>query len=321
VVALPQLPVGPGTPYITPAVLRSAPTGIDWSTIPFRGADQRAQQAEQANICLRATGLVEGITNQVLRATLDTEFFTGPDWRVTISNTTGNIRVTVSRWPILQVIGGQVTPNTFPRTWTTIPADQMDIEKPPIGLYGASQAADVPDGGQAIIIAPQFMWWWPGRNAWRLQVQYINGWPHTSLTAHAAAGDSTVSVDDTTGWAPSPNDPADQQFGATGIFYDGLFQEVAMCTASSVIAGPGTLTLGSPLTFDHQAGTLLTSMPRTVMNATIDMASSLALARGATSTTVQSVSGGAGTAGGGPLGVKELRELAKQAVLSYARVI
>jgi len=33
------------------------------------------------------------------------------------------------------------------------------------------------------------------------------------------------------------------------------------------------------------------------------------------------VSGGAGTAGGGPLGVKELRELAKQAVLSYARVI
>ena len=56
--ALPQLPVGPGTPYITPAVLRSAPTGIDWTTIPSRNADARAQQAEQANICLRATGLV-----------------------------------------------------------------------------------------------------------------------------------------------------------------------------------------------------------------------------------------------------------------------
>ena len=319
--ALPQLPVGPGTPYITPAVLRSAPTGIDWTTIPSRNADARAQQAEQANICLRATGLVEGVTNQVLRATIDTEFFSGPDWRVTISRSTGNARVLVSRWPILQVIGGQVTPDIFPRNWQAISAALMDVEKPPIGLYGAAQAADVPDGGQALIIAAGFISWWNGRNGFRLQVQYVNGWPHTSLTAAANQGDTTVQVDDCTGWAPSPEDPEDQQFGATGIFYDGLFQEVALCTGSSVAAGPGTLTLGSPLTFGHSAGVLLTTLPRTVMNATIDMASSLALARGATATTVQSVSGGGGTAGGGPLGPQQLRELAAKSVRSYARVI
>jgi len=321
VTALPQLPVGPGTPYITPAVLRSAPTGIDWTTIPSRNADARAQQAEQANICLRATGLVEGVTNQVLRATIDTEFFSGPDWRVTINRSTGNARVLVSRWPILQVIGGQVTPDIFPRNWQAISAALMDVEKPPIGLYGAAQAADVPDGGQALIIAAGFISWWNGRNGFRLQVQYVNGWPHTSLTAAANQGDTTVQVDDCTGWAPSPEDPEDQQFGATGIFYDGLFQEVALCTGSSVAAGPGTLTLGSPLTFGHSAGVLLTTLPRTVMNATIDMASSLALARGATATTVQSVSGGGGTAGGGPLGPQQLRELAAKSVRSYARVI
>jgi len=321
VTALPQLPVGPGTPYITPAVLRSAPTGIDWTTIPSRNSDQRAQQAEQANICLRATGLIEGITNQVLRATLDTEFFSGPDWRVTINNTTGNIRVCVSRWPILQVLGGQITPDTFPRAWQAISASLMDIERPPIGLYGAAQAADVAEGGQAIIISAGFMSWWPGRNAYRLQVQYINGWPHTSLTQAASASDTTVVVDDCTGWAPSPYDPINSTQGATGIFYDGLYQEVVNCTAASATAGPGTLTLAAPLTFDHQAGVLFTTLPRTVMNATIDMASSLALARGATATTVQSVSGGSGTAGGGPLGPRELRELAAQAVRSYARVI
>jgi hypothetical protein len=315
------LPVGPGTPYITPSVLISAPTGIDWSTIPSRNADARAQRAEQANICLRATGLIEGVANQVLRATLDEEFFSGPSFRVTINNATGNVRIAVSRWPILQVISAAVTLDVFPRQWQTVAASQLDIEKPPIGLFGAAQAADVPDGGQAIIMAPQFMSWWPGRNAFRIQVQYVSGWPHTSLTAAADAGDSTVQVDDCTGWAPSVFDPEDQQFGATGIIYDGLFQEVALCIGSSAQAGPGTLTLSQPLTFDHQPGVLFTTLPRTVMNATIDMASSLALARGATATTVQSVSGGAGTAGGGPLGPKELRELAAAAVRSYARVI
>jgi hypothetical protein len=322
VVALPQLPVGPGTPYITPAVLRSAPTGIDWTTIPSRNADQRSQQAEQANICLRATGMIEGATNQVLRATLDEEFFSGPDYRVTISPQNCVARVTVSRWPILQVVSCQVaSTSVFPRTWTTIAANQLDIEKPPIGLFGAAQAADVPDGGQAILIAPGVITWLNGRNGYRIQLQYVSGWPHTSLTAPANDGATTVSVDDCTGWAPSIYDPEDSTQGAVGIFYDGLYQEVAMCTASSVTAGPGTLNLATPLTFQHSAGVLFTTLPRSVMNATIDMASSIALERGATATTVQSVSGGAGTAGGGPLGVKELRELAKAAVSGYARVI
>lgn len=321
----PQLPVGPGTPYITPAVLRSAPTGIDWTTIPNRLADPRAQQSEQANICVRATSLINGVVGQVLKATLDTEYFSGPDYRVTITQSTGNLRVLCSRWPILQVVAAAVTPDTFPRNWVTIPASQMDIEKPPIGLFGAAQAADVPDGDQAIIIGSGYMYWYPGRNAYRLWVQYVNGWPHTSLTQAASAGDTVLQVDDITGWGPSIYDPVNSTSGATGIMYDGIYQEVAICAAAtaadSTLAGPGTLTLNTPLIYDHNPGVLFTTMPRSVMNATIDMASSLALERGASATTVQSVSGGGGTAGGGPLGVKELRDLAKDAVLTYARVI
>src|SRR5258707_15015855 len=74
---------GPGTAYITPDVLRRAPTGIDWTSIPSRRSSTLEQRAEQANMCLRATGMVNSATNQVLRATLDTEFFSGPDWRGT----------------------------------------------------------------------------------------------------------------------------------------------------------------------------------------------------------------------------------------------
>src|SRR5258708_13672055 len=75
---------GPGTAYITLDVLRRAPTGIDWTSIPSRRSSTLEQRAEQANMCLRATGMVNSATNQVLRATLDTEFFSGPDWRGTV---------------------------------------------------------------------------------------------------------------------------------------------------------------------------------------------------------------------------------------------
>ena len=312
---------GPGTPYITPEVLTSAPTGIDWTTIPTRRSGPREQAAEQANICLRATGLIEGITNQVLRATTDTELFSGPDWRVTVQNQTGVGRVLLSRWPILQIVSGQYSAAfQFPRVWQTIAANQMDIEKPPIGLYGAAQAADVPDGEQAILLAPGLVNWALGRNGWRYQFVYVNGWPHTSLTSAAAAGSTTISVDDCTGWAPSTYDPVDSTQGATGIWYDGFRQEVSQVTASSVASGPGTLTLASPLAWDHDPGVLFTTMSRAVMNATIDMASSLALERGASATQVQSMSGGGGGSDG-PVGVEKLRELATNAVKSYARVI
>jgi hypothetical protein len=264
--------------------------------------------------------MIEGVTNQTLRATLDEEWFSGPDYRVTINRRTGVARFLVSRWPILQVISGQVSPDIFPRTWLSVSADQLDIEKPPIGLFGAAQAADLADGGQAILMGPGFIGWNMGRKGFRVQLVYVNGWPHTSTLVKASQGDTTVSVDDCTGWAPSVYDPIDQQFGATGIWYDGIYQEVSQCVGATVQSGPGTITLNRPLSFDHVAGTLFTTLPRTVMNATIDMASSIALERGATATEVQTLSGG-GSSGGGPLGVHELRTLAEVAVQSYARVI
>lgn len=312
---------GPGTAYLTPDLLRRAPTGIDWTTIPNNRSSPIEQQAEQANMCLRATSLINGAANQPLRATQDVEFFNGPDWLVTVQNQTGVGRVMCSRWPILQVISAKVSPAfQFPRQWTTIAASQLDIEKPPLGLFGASQAADAAEGGQAVLLAPGVINWWQGRNGWRIQIVYINGWPHTSITAAADEGATTISVDDCTGWAPSLYDPEDPGGGATGIVYDGMQQEVVNCVASSVTTGPGTLTLSSPLSWPHDAGTLVTTLPTSVINACIDLCSAMALERGATATTVQSMSGGGG-GDGGPVTPDKLRQWAFDAVKTYARVI
>jgi len=287
---------GPGTPYVSPQLLTNAPTGITWKTIPTPRATAAEQYAEQVNICARATSMVDTACNQVLRATVDTETQYGPDYYLTLSNSTFVGRMVLQRWPVIQVISGQWNSTaTFPPDWQPIPGSQFAIERPIIGLYGTSAPSDAGDGGQAVLIAPGYLTWAYGRRGIAIQVTYVNGWPHTSLTVAATAGSSVIQVDDCTGWAPVT--PGGQ--GATGVIKDASDQEAVTVTASSVTQGPGYLTLASPLGFGHGAGVLLTTLPEQIQQATILFAASQALVRGATATTIQTIAGtGEATASG-----------------------
>ena len=237
-------------------------------------------------------------TNQVLRATVDPENVSGPDYRLTIQNGTGNGRILLSRWPILSILSVQVSPNAaFPRQWAPIPTGQWDLEVPVIGQYGSIAPAASADGGQAILIPPGWVTWGLGRNGWLVRVSYINGWPHTSLTAAVTAGTQTLPVDDCTGWAITSEWG---QTGAAGIVYDSGFQETVQCTAASVTSGPGNLTIASPLNYAHNAGVMVTSLPQSVIGAVILFSAAEALTRGATSTTVHSIPGGGASGGKGP---------------------
>lgn len=238
--------------------------------------------------------------NQVLRATLDTEQVSGPDYRVTVQVGSRNGRVILSRWPILAITGIQVAPNNvFPRQWTALPPGYFDIEQPTIGLYGTVAPSAAGDGGQSIVISPGYVNWCNGRNGVLLRISYINGWPHTSLTevaAPAGPGAQTIEVDDCTGWAITGEFG---QTGAAGIIYDSGQQETVQVTAASAAAGPGTLTLSSALQFTHAAGVLVTTLPQSVIDAMIQFSVADALIRGATSTTLKQIPGGAGGGAGG----------------------
>ena len=238
---------------------------------------------------------MDAYLNQVLRATLDTEQISGPDYRVTVMTGVGNGRVILSRWPILSITQVQVAPNgVFPRQWTTVPAGYYDIEHPVIGVYGSVAPSDSGDGGQSIVISPGYVNWGGGRNGVLLRISYVNGWPHTSLTANAAIGAMTITVDDCTGWAITG------EFGVTGAagtIYDSGQQETVQVTAASVTSGPGTLSLSSALTFAHAAGVMVTTLPQSVIQATILFSAAQALVRGATSTTIHAIPG-TGASGG-----------------------
>lgn len=315
------------TPYVTPDIIHNAPTGISWSIIPFPKATTADQLAEQQNICWRATTIVDGFCNQALRATIDNEQRSGPgDFRINIEQATGNVRWVLSRWPVTEILAIQISPNsTFPRQWTQVLPTMADIENPVIGVYGSNvPSGSSGAGGQSITIAPGFAGWSLGRNGFRFACSYVNGWPHSGLMSDATAGTSTLSVDDVTGFAE-----------ASAFIYDGSSTEVVhvqSITASAMVtlpngggtapAGPGTLTLSSPLLFDHlgsnPATVLVSTLPADVIWATTLAATTQALDAGITSVSIQNLPGSQ-TVGGH--GTEDLMDQYKELLQPYRRVI
>lgn len=310
------------TPYVTPNMLINAPTGVSWSIIPFPKATTAQQLSEQTNICTRATAIVDGYLNQVARCTVDNEQLSGPgSYRVQMENGTGNTRIILNRWPVTSILAIQVSANAvFPRQWKTIPAGMYDIDHPVLGLYQSSAPTGSADGGQTIMVAPGYGGWYQGRDGFRYLISYENGWPHTSLTQAASIGDSVLHVDDVTGW-----------LGAVGTLYDSDNREsftVTSVTATTPLAlpnnigtvpsGPGTLTLSAPLAFNHVSGTVASTLPGSIIWATMLYATAQALEAGITSVSIQNIPGSM-TSGG--KGIHDLLLEADLLLAPYKRVI
>jgi hypothetical protein len=307
------------TPYITPAMLTNAPTGAPWNMIPFPKASSAQQAAEQTNICWRATGEVDGFCNQPLRATLDTEQLSGPDYRLTVGPD-GVGRAMLSRIPILDVVAAQVSARaSFPRQWSILPEDSVQPEVGPIGVYGSTGFGQAGADDNAVLVAPGWVSWATGRNSTLLEVYYLNGWPHTSLVSDAAVGATVLTVDDVTAFA-----------GAGAFIYDGASTEqVQVQTVSAnayvtvpgnvlVPTGPGTVTLAAATQYEHAAGIVVSAIPQSILWATTLYAAAEALTQGAGSLTIQSVPGQKASGGGG---VDSWRKQAEKILARFRRVI
>jgi hypothetical protein len=266
--------------------------------------------------------MVDTYVNQVLRATVDNEYLTGPGApRVGIQQGTGNGLLVMRRWPVTDVLAVQTSQNrASPRTWSTVPAGDYEVEHPLLNEFTDTASATGPDGGSSILVAPGHIVDWYGRNGLRVLVSYTNGWPHTSLTQAATVGDTVLHVDDVTGWT-----------GASGFAYDGAQTEtvaVSSVAATTPLAlpngvgtaqtGPGTITLSSPLAYAHAVGTVVSALPANVLWATVLAAATQALESGITSVSIQNISGSQTTGGHG---VSDLEDQYKELLDPYKRVI
>lgn len=268
------------TPIVTAAMLLSQPAGIAWNVIPTLTASGPEQQAQLAQECLKATSAIDRYCHQPLRAEVVTDPpESGPGrGRVSIDRRTGNAKLITRRWPVTQVLAVQVaSARSFPPDWSLVPSGQTLIGRPVIASAGPVPPTE-PDGGNVIEVAPGNIGWVAsGRDGFRglerVMWSYGHGWPHTSLTAPAAASASTITVDDVSGWA------VPQGFSG-GMVYDSTLTEGAVVlsvsadspvqlpgVAGTVQAGPGTLTLSAPLQNAHAIGTVISAMPPDLIRA------------------------------------------------------
>jgi hypothetical protein len=317
------LPAGQ-TPYVTADQLLSGmwPTGVSWASLPpGRTATDAQKYAAVSTVCAEGTAECDGYCNLPLRCTSTAEIFHGPgdsDARVTIQNGSGMGRIVLQRLPVLQITQVQVAPSrVFPRQWTTVPAGCYEPEYPALGLYNSIAPSAGGQGGQAILVAPPYISWSLGRNGYVIQVSYTHGWPHASLTAAAQSGASVISVDDCTGWGITTQAGT----GAAGVAYDSGLQEAVKCNSASVLAGPGTLTLASPLLYSHNAGVMVSSFPQDIIWASALFSSAAALTRGATSTTLQEAPGRGAAQGTGEAGAGGLAKAAMAKLKPYRRTV
>jgi hypothetical protein len=308
-------------------MITNAPTGISWSIIPFPKSTSAQQFAEQTNICWRATQIVDGFTNQVFRSTIDNEQRSGPgEFRINVESDTGVVRWVLTRWPVTEILAIQTSPNAvFPRQWQNLPQGMWDIENPLIGVYNSYvSTGSGASGGQAIQIAPGFIGWSLGRQGYRVACSYVNGWPHAGLREDVVAGSTTMNVDDVTGMT-----------NATVFVYDGASTErvhVNSVVAEANVtlpngggtapAGPGNLTLSTPLKFNHSgsipATVTVSAIPTDVLWATILAATTQALDAGITSVSIQNLPGSQ-TVGGH--GIHDLITSYEMILEPYKRVI
>jgi hypothetical protein len=317
------LPAGQ-TPYVTADQLLAGqwPTGVSWQSIPpGRTVTEAERFAAVTDLCAEGTAEADGYCNLPLRCTLTTEIFHGPgdgDARVTVQPGSGTGRIVLQRLPVLAITNVQVAPNRiFPRQWSTVPTGYYEPEYPALGLYNSIAPSAGGQGGQAIIIAPPYINWCLGRTGYAIQVQYYHGWPHGSLTAAASSGGTVVTVDDCSGWGITTQAGT----GAAGVIYDAGFQEAVNCTATSVTTGPGTLTLSSPLKYNHAAGVMVSSFPADIIWGTALFSASAALTRGATATGLQEAPGRGQGGSTGEAGAGGLAKAAMAKLKPYRRTI
>jgi hypothetical protein len=314
------LPAGQ-VPYVTADQLLNGtwPTGVSFASLPPGRTVTDAQRfAAVTALCAEATSEADSYCNQPLRCTLTTELFHGPgDFRFEIQPGSGMGRIILQRLPVLMINSVQVSPNVFPRQWQTVPEGYYEPEYPALGLYGSVAPSAGGQGGQAILISPAYVGWRLGRYGLAVLVQYTHGWPHCALTAPAAAEATEITVDDCTGWGITTLAGT----GAAGVIYDSASQEPASAAASSVTAGPGTLTLAAPLQYAHEAGVMVSSFPQNIIWGTALFAASAGLTRGATATTIQEAPGRGSGSGGGDMSQPGLKAQARKMLAAYRRTI
>lgn len=233
--AVSLVPKQPVTPLLTVAELKRSPIYTQLQKL-IPGGAQADNDAELGRIIMRVSALINGECNQNMAATVDTEI-----GRVTVSDW-GELRIHTRANPIVEVLS--ISVGTDPNNLTTI----EDVTKVIIDPWRIT----VPPGAGVSFR--------PGSRVWA-QWTYVNGYPVTTVATAAAAGDTTLTVTDTTGIKPGETEL---------MIQDGRWFEQVIPT---VVSGE-TLTI-PPLLYSHQVGVGVNALPDDIQEVALILISRL----------------------------------------------
>lgn len=248
-------------PYLTVQEYKDAPTSIDYNNLVV-GGNQAAQDAELANVILRASSYMNEYLNQSLVADSYTE-----TQRVRV-NGQGMIALHPNNSPIISLSSFQY--GADPNNLVALPdcstawfeAQQLIIPLSNLGLNYSSQG---PLG---------FGFGYSPRQQLFTQYTYVSGFVNTTI-ATAVQGATSLTVADGTGII------AGQQYR----IYDGSKSE-RITVASTYTNGSTTVPLTSALAHSHAAGVAIGNMPNAIKEACILITTAFLKVRGDNSMTM-----------------------------------
>jgi hypothetical protein len=250
------------SPYLTAAEYQNAPTSMDFSNLVV-GGNSAAQEAELSRVILRASSFLDEYLNQNLCATRKVET------QRTRFMPNGFISLHPNQNPIiaLEAFSYGMTPNElvaipdpslcwFESQQIIIPVSQMSL------TWSSSGPLSFGGGGSSA-------------NQIYCQYTYTSGYVNNPI-ATAVAGTSSMTVANATGIVA----------GQALRIYDGAKSELVY-VASGYTYGATTVTLASPLLYDHAAGTTFGNLPNAIKEACILVTSAFIKMRGDSSMTMQ----------------------------------
>lgn len=312
-------------PYVSPIELPTLPLGVSWTSLGQPSGTRPGPQqnnAALASICEVATQMVDDELNSEARAAVVTEMLNGPGSRLGILPS-GYGRFMTSYRPVREVVAGSVAPAAmFPKTWNAMNAGSAYPEETPgqddcssilispqyvswwLGRYGisvqmtmvtgwahsqlttSSAAADTEVHVDHLTgMTGARVWFLDGPNAETANVETVTmDTPSDySATVTYRAGQVVLGTDSNIYGCLIANGPAaPSQVQAITIGGSNPYWAL-----NPTPTGPGTLTLASPLHYDHEPTVLVTSLRSTIRWAAALYAKSQALQRGLASVALQ----------------------------------
>lgn len=247
-------------PYITVQEYITAPSAVNASNL-VQGGNPQANQQELASVIARASSVADEYVFGQQGCLAATENFDGPFWlRV---NRFGYVSFRCSYHPVLQINAISIGWSASTQVALT-PQQATDINIHPTGVVDIPTFT-VTNAGPVVPYAG-----WGVGSQLLVSMQYVNGYPNTTLQATVTAGATSIPVKTAAGIFP----------GSPLTIYDDGQGNETVTVASTYALGSTTVPLTVPLASNHSAGVSVSNMPPVVKQAVIALTSALIKTRG-----------------------------------------